>query len=267
MFVRWLPLIAVLGGGCRRVVVPPDEAEVPDLAQIPPGPLGDAIRRGQTIVEHTYETLPDHTGAKLHCTSCHLKGGTVVGAGTWIGIAAAFPEYRSRSARVNTLADRINDCFERSLNGTPLDPGSDDMAAIEAYMSYLSTGQPHGTPYSGRGFPRITPPPTPDRERGRAVYTAKCLACHGADGQGLSPGKYVYPPLWGDASFNIGAGMARLDTAAAFIHGNMPLNAGGTLTPQEAYDVADFVIHQPRPDFSGKLADWPRGDKPRDARY
>ena len=79
-------------------------------------------------------------------------------------------------------------------------------------------------------------------------------------------GGYLLPPLWGKDSFNDGAGMARTYTAAAFVKHNMPLGQGGTLTDQEALDVAEYFTHQPRPVFSGKAKDWPKGDKPKDAR-
>ncbi len=88
-------------------------------------------------------------------------------------------------------------------------------------------------------------------------------------------GDILFPPLWGERSFNIGAGMARTYTAAAFIKQNMPvgysLNArlgqGGALSDQDAVDLADYFTHQPRPDFPAKVKDWPNGDKPKDARY
>lgn len=241
----------------------------PDRASIPEGPLGDAIRRGEQLVTHTAEELPDHVGNDLHCTSCHLQGGTVAGAGPWVGIVGVFPEYRPRNARVNTLDRRINDCFERSMNGTALDPESPDMAAIVAYMTWLSRDVPAGHDVEGRGFRRIAHPPTPDREHGRALYTARCAACHGEDGAGrrTPEGAYLFPALWGPRSFNLGAGMARLDTAAAFVHANMPLGAGGTLSEQEAYDVADYFIHGDRPAWSHAAEDWPQGGRPRDARY
>lgn len=41
---------------------------------------------------------------------------------------------------------------------------------------------------------------------------------------------------------------------------------GGTLTDQEAMDVAEYLTHQPRAVFSGKAKDWLQGDKPKDAR-
>jgi thiosulfate dehydrogenase len=61
--------------------------------------------------------------------------------------------------------------------------------------------------------------------------------------------------------------MGRINTAAAFVKANMPFGQGGTLTDQEAYDVATYFTQQPRPDFARKQDDWPKGDKPPDARY
>jgi thiosulfate dehydrogenase len=242
---------------------------VPDESTIPAGPAGDAIRRGRDLVTRTRELLPNNVGADLHCTSCHLNGGTVAKAGPWVGIVGVFPEYRARAGRVTTLEDRVDECFERSMNGKPLPRKSPEMRAIVAYMSWLSREIPAGHPVEGRGFPRAKAPPEPDRGRGKAIFEQRCVACHGQDGAGRSgpDGAYLFPALWGERSFNVGAGMARLDTAAAFVRWNMPLGAGGTLSEQDAYDVADYFIHQPRPDFAGKENDWPKGGKPRDARY
>ena len=248
---------------------PADAWAAPDPSTIPDGPLGDAVRRGQTLVTRTFEELPDNVGNDLHCTSCHLQGGTVPRAGPWVGITGVFPTYRSRSASVATLADRINGCFERSMNGAALPVDSPEMTAIVAYMTWLSQGVPTGVSVEGRGFEKITAAPEPDPARGEALYGEKCASCHQADGAGLSGpnGEYVYPALWGERSFNLGAGMARLDTAAAFVRWSMPLGQGGTLTDQDAYDLAAYFTVQPRPDFAGKDGDWPEGGEPRDARY
>lgn len=256
------PAGASTPAAAARTIGPPDPSTIPE------GPLGDSIRRGMAIVSRTYEELPDHVGNGLHCTSCHLEGGTKAGAAPWVGLVAAFPEYRARSARVDTIERRINDCFERSMNGTPIDPVGEDMAAIVAYMSFISRGVPAGeTP--GRGFQRIANrPETPDRARGERLYMEQCAACHGEDGQGKRNGdQYLFPALYGPQSFNIGAGMARLDTAAAYIRANMPLGRGGSLSDQDAYDIADYFIHQDRPDWARRAEDWPSGGKPRDARY
>src|SRR2546425_7688442 len=124
----------------------------------------------------------------------------------------------------------------------------------------------------------IAPPPTPagganrlaqwagfraDTAAGGRVYGSACAKCHGPDGQGTA----VAPPVWGPDSYNIGAGLARVRTAAAFIRDNMPLDQPGTLNDQEAFDVAAYVSAHPRPDFPEKIHDWPNGDSPPDVAY
>jgi thiosulfate dehydrogenase len=236
---------------------------------IPEGPLGDAIRLGEQIVTRTTVYARSYVGARLNCTSCHLEGGRQRDAGPWVGIWGLFPAYSERSSSVETLDDRINECFERSMNGKPLPRDGAEMRGILAYMAWLSRGVPTGAPMPGRGFPRIRPSREPDATKGRQIYLAKCAACHRPDGQGIAgpDDAPVFPPLWGDRSFNIGAGMARIDTAAAFVRAKMPLGQGGTLSDQEAYDVAAYFTRQPRPDFAGKDRDWAKGGKPADARY
>lgn len=242
---------------------------VPDESSIPSGPVGDAIRRGRLLLTDTATQLPEYAGNDLRCSSCHLEAGRRPYAAPWVGIWGVFPEYRSRNARINALEDRINDCFERSLNGKRLPLDSDDLRAMMSYMHWLSQGVPTGVSVTGRGFRRIDAPAPPDRGRGRVVYDTRCAACHGPEGQGMAgaSGEILYPALWGPRSFNVGAGMARLSTAAAFVKANMPFHEPGTLTDQEAFDVAAFFTAQPRPDFSSKHLDWPEGGKPKDARY
>src|SRR5262249_8298762 len=74
-----------------------------------------------------------------------------------------------------------------------------------------------------------------------------------------------------DDSFNDGAGMSRLITAANFIHFNMPHGAD-YLDPQmssaDAWDVAAYMISQRRPGKSGLDKDFPDLlDKPGDTPY
>jgi thiosulfate dehydrogenase len=106
-----------------------------------------------------------------------------------------------------------------------------------------------GGKVAGRGYPDVPKPPLPgDYVRGEKVYAQSCAVCHGADGQGqASGGKTVFPPLWGPKSFNWGAGMHDIKNAAGFIKANMPLGSGGTLTDQEAWDVATFMDSHERP--------------------
>jgi thiosulfate dehydrogenase len=169
---------------------------------------------------------------------------------------------RSRSATVETIEYRVNDCFRRSMNGTALPVDGADMRDIVAYLAFLSRGSAIGVVNPAPSSARWDSLPA-DTGTGRAVFDSTCARCHGADGQGSS----VAPPLWGPRSFNIGAGMSRVRTAAGFIAANMPFDRPGTVTDRQALAVAAFIATHPRPDFAGKEHDWPNGDAPVDAAY
>ncbi len=243
-------------------VAAPGGFAVPPDSLIPHGTLGASIRRGRAIVLATRDSLPGHVGSRLACRNCHLDAGTRASSSSWVGTYASFPQYNARAGRVIRIEDRVNECLRRSLNGTPLEMGSRDMTDIVAYVAFLSTGMPQGRRAHWLGY-RTLAPRTGDATAGARVFAQQCARCHGASGQG-TPG---FPPLWGSESFAIGAGMARIRTAAAFIRWNMPYDRPGTLTDQQAWDVAAFVLSHPRPDTPGKERDWPNGDPPADVAY
>ena len=243
--------------------------QAPNENTIPDGPVGAAVRYGKKVLTDTQTYARAFVGNGLNCSSCHLDAGRRAYASPWVGLWGMFPEYRTRNGQVNALQDRINDCFERSMNGKPLPYDSDEMRGILAYIWWLSTDVPTGVAVRGRGFTRVRMSRPADPQRGESVYTQKCAACHGADGRGRRGpnGEYLFPALWGPESFNIGAGMARLSNAAGFVKANMPLGQGATLSDADAIDVAAYFIRQPRPDFPAKTRDWPKGGKPEDAPY
>jgi thiosulfate dehydrogenase len=213
----------------------------------------------------TRDSLPSHVGNQLRCTSCHLDAGRRE-TGSWVGVFARYPQYRPRSGIVETIEYRVNDCFRRSMNGTALDPASAEMRDIVAYFAFLSRGTQIGPPPpAGAPGARLQKWASfsADTAAGARVFGASCAKCHGAKGEGTP----VAPPTWGAQSYNVGAGMTRVRTAAEFIRHNMPFDAPGTLTDQQAFDVAAYVNAQPRPDYKGKENDWPNGDPPPDVAY
>ena len=232
---------------------------------IPEGPFGDAVRRGRAILVATRDSLPSHVGNQLRCTSCHLDAGRRE-SGSWVGVFARYPQYRPRSGIVETIEYRVNDCFRRSMNGTALDPAGADMRDIVAYLAFLSRGTRIGPPAAasapGARLQRWASF-SADTAAGARVFGASCAKCHGGKGEGTP----VAPPVWGPQSYNVGAGMTRVRTAADFISRNMPFDAPGTLTDQQAFDVAAYVNAQARPDYKGKDNDWPNGDPPPDVAY
>jgi thiosulfate dehydrogenase len=267
IFITVTALFLTREGHGQKTVIRP--FIIPDISSVPKDKQGESLLRGKDYLEHTFERLPQFVGAKLNCTSCHLNAGTTRFAGPWVGVVARFPQYRSRSGKVDTLTDRVNDCFERSLNGKRLPEKSPEMTDIIRYMTWLSKGYTTGQDVEGSGMPKLVLNRSPDLKKGRVVYEAKCASCHQSNGKGIyaSTGQAVFPALWGNQSFNIGAGMARLQTAAGFVKKNMPLGQGNTLSDDDAWDVAAYFTQQSRPDFKKKVKDWPKGDKPKDARY
>lgn len=250
--------------------------ETPRIADVLKEPNAEQLVRGMRLSTETHTLLPRNVGNVLNCSSCHLNGGTVADGSPYVGISAFFPSYAPRAGRVITLADRINGCFLRSMNGKPLATDSEDMKAMVAYFDWMKRETKPEDKVEGRGVGKISQDIKPDPEKGKKIYADQCAACHGRNGEGLKNDQEesVYPPLWGDRSFNIGAGMARTYTAAAFVKRNMPIAfhpgfplAQGGLTDQEAVDVAEYFTHMPRPDFPAKVNDWPKDKKPADSRY
>ena len=235
----------------------------PSPDTIPGSRLGEQIRLGYKVVVNTQEYARPYVGNRLNCTNCHLDGGLNPNAASFVGLAAVYPEYRTRNAKVNTLADRVNECMERSLNGRAFPPDSSKLQAVVAYITWLSRGVPTGAAISWRGLQRIESRRPLDPANGKQVFVNKCAFCHGFDGLGTM----AAPPVWGPQSYTIGAGMARVSVAAAFIKSNMPRSWGWSLSDDDAYDVAAYINAQLRPDFPGKVNDWPKGGRPPDAPY
>ena len=276
--------------GAQQPATPAASAEiawrVPDADALPAGIWKDTVLYGRRVFTDTPSVIgPEvadpamrYSGNNLSCQNCHLLAGTQVFALPMVGVYAAFPAYMPRENEVRTIEDRIQGCMERSMNGRVLPLDGREMKAMVAYLQFLSTGLQVGTATPGRGTPAL---PLLDRaadvENGRRVYAAACQVCHQADGQGLRRGKqgdaagYLFPPLWGPDSFNDGAGMHRLITAANYIRANMPLGTNyraPQLSVEDAWDVAAFVNSYPRPARAHRDLDYPdRARKPIDAPF
>jgi thiosulfate dehydrogenase len=235
-----------------------DGFQPPPESAMPGGQFGRVVRQGEEIFRHTGRAAPQYVGNALRCSNCHIDGGRLAGAAPLWAAWVAFPAYRGKTRTVNTFAERLQGCFRYSMNGKAPPLGSKVLVALEAYSAWLATNAPTRAHLAGRGYPRLPKPAAaPDDARGAAVFRQHCALCHGADGAGQQAGgRVVFPPLWGPHSFNWGAGMGSVATAAAFVKANMPLGAGGSLTDQQAWDVAQFVDSQERPQdprFTGSV--------------
>jgi thiosulfate dehydrogenase len=228
---------------------------------------------GEDLIANTSKYLgPNGSVAQvtngMNCQNCHLNAGRKTWGNNYGAVAANYPKFRDRSGSIETVYKRVSDCMERSLNGITLDSNSHEMKAMIAYIKWVGYAVPKDSTPKGSG---IKPPEYLDRaaspEKGLVVYTAKCQSCHGANGEGLLAAdakSYTYPPLWGEHSYNIGAGLFRLSRFAGYVRDNMPFNQAThrapVLTDEESWDVAAFVNSRPRP--SKDLSkDWPNISK------
>ena len=282
--------ILIFGAGAAKSVAqtaaPAAIWTVPEIGALPDNANTRLVRRGRDLVTATYAHIGPEVadrskrfaGNNLACGNCHLQAGTKKFGIPLFGLFGAFPVYSARLGAEITIEDRLNSCMTRSMNGRPLPAGSPQMRALVAYIKFLSTGVPPGQVLPGLGVGKMPELDRPaDPVRGKSLYANTCAACHNTDGSGIRRSLpttdlgYMMPPLWGSDSFNDGAGMARLITAANFIHFNMPHGAdylNPQLKPEDAWDIAAYVVSQPRPHKAGLDKDFPdRLDKPVDAPY
>lgn len=213
--------------------------------------LKKVILKGRDMFMNTQQFRGKYVFNDLNCKSCHLGEGRMNWSAPIWPAATTLPDYRGKNHHVNSLEERIAGCFSFSMNGKPPAYGSDDMLAMVAYHQWLAKGAPvYEKNIGGRGFSHLgrEAPEKLDFERGKAVYQENCAICHGDNGQGQrKDGDVVFPPLWGDGSYNWGAGMTRVFTAASFIKNNMPLGKPGSLSDEEAWQVANFINSHERP--------------------
>ncbi|TPG71916.1 c-type cytochrome [Hymenobacter nivis] len=242
------------------------------LDSVAHNPEGELIRYGHALIAHTPQYLGPRAkapllrlaGSNLACQNCHLQAGQKAFSAPYVGIWGIYPTYKGRENAISTLEERINGCMARSLNGRPLPLAGREMKAIITYMKWLGRQVPVGEKVQGQGFVKFTMPNrAADLGQGKIVFAQQCASCHGAGGQGQRVGadaQYQYPPLWGPDSYNDGAGMHRLQTAARFIKANMPFGATAehtVLSDAAAYDVAAYINSMPRPHMAHLDHDYP----------
>ena len=261
------PVLATLQKSAAPAPLKVNYWQAPALESIP-GDEKEEIMYGRELIANTAAFLGpngsvDQISNGLNCQNCHLDAGTKPFGNNYSAVASTYPKIRARSGQEESIEKRINDCFERSLNGESLPNDSKEMRAMVAYMKWLGNDVAKGERPEGVGLVEL---PYLDRAadpiKGKQIYTIQCASCHGTEGEGVmaSDGKtYTYPPLWGANSYNSGAGLYRMSRFAGYVKANMPLGASiefPLLSDEQSWDVAAYVNSQIRPakDLSG---DWP----------
>lgn len=250
---------ANLGVGRIDTNAPSSDFKPPPDSAIPDNEFGKMVLKGRDIFTNTGSAAKEFVGNDLRCSNCHIDAGRLPNSAPLWGAFVAFPTYRDKNGHVNTFEERMQGCFKYSMNGKAPPMGHEVLVALESYAYFLAKGAPTGASLKGRGYPELPKAANLDRVHGQQVYAQNCSVCHGADGQGQKDptGHVVFPPLWGDRSYNWGAGMSSIKNASGFIKANMPLSQGGSLSDQDAWDVAAYIDGKERPQdprFTGDVA-------------
>lgn len=220
-----------------------------------PAAIKESVKRGYNIMMNTPFYASEYAKNALSCGNCHLCEGNTLGARnqgiSLLGVNKIYPQFSKRSQTTIDLKERIYNCFERSMNGVRPPEGSAVTKDLLAYIHWISSEVQGIDHPPWLGLKLLKSKHTPDKEQGAIVYAKYCVACHQADGAGggevPSLGKTI-PPLWGEHSFNDGAGMSTIPMLSAFVYWNMPYE-NSILTEEQALDVAAFIADQPRPQF------------------
>lgn len=280
-FLLGFALLGLLSACPRQQQAEPAAWAWPE--QMPTGAAAEAVRYGETLLNQTHTHLGPQAakpelrlaGNRLNCSNCHHQAGKQQNAMGFVGIAGRYPAYYAPLDREVTLAERVNACFERSLNArAPLPEAGAEMQGILAYMRWLSEKVPAGQTAPGSGLPESKLLDRPaDPVQGKSLYSYHCAACHAPDGKGVlrdvaqPKAGYTFPPVAGPDSYSTGSNLARLSVLARYIQANMPLGRA-VLNNEDATDIAAFILQLERPAYAGAGKDYPNpATRPADVPY
>ena len=146
---------------------------------IPANDSGKLIRYGRSLISNTsfyfgpHGTLGHFTNG-INCQNCHLDAGTKPFGNNYSAVASTYPKFRARSGSVESIEKRVNDCLERSLNGSPIDNSGKEMRAIVAYIKWLGQNVKKGESPKGVGLKELTfLERAADPVRGRKIFQSK----------------------------------------------------------------------------------------------
>lgn len=254
LWIGLLILLIVLGACTEAASNNKGNEQENDTADGPPSvsdldqddELTPFIEKGEALLDGTEQIEAEENGDKDSCMSCHADGSDANGV-SFIGITSEYPQYDERVDAVITLQEKINNSIVRTLNGEKLDYDGEEMRAIIAYMTYISKGQDYEDYQDEKIVEDI---PEPDLDNGEKLFDEKI-----GD---------IAPQLWGEHSFSDGSQMTRMSVLTNYIKNNLPEDDPGSLSDQEAADIAGFALSQDRPEWEDDASDWSEEEKPAD---
>lgn len=218
--------------------------------EMSPPLLRESVLRGYQIMNETTKYAREFAGDSVTCSNCHFTAGDTTGGKnngiSLVGAAAQYPRYKESFGKVITLEERIQSCFEKSMNGKRIPYDSQIMTDLVAYLMWISKDIPVYKKLPWLSLLPLKSKTEGNAEAGKPLYVTYCADCHGNKGEGKVEDTTTYPPLWGKSSFNRKAGLGDPEMLSSFIYWNMPYQMA-ELSEQQARDIAAFILLQARP--------------------
>ncbi|HEY4831451.1 MAG TPA: c-type cytochrome [Waddliaceae bacterium] len=223
----------------------------PEMA---PPEIKPLVMQGFNQMLDSKKYMPEYANDGVNCTNCHFAAGnTLGGTNNGISLVGAINNYPIilPENKTVTIENRINGCFTKSMNGKPLPVGSQEMLAIVAYLTWISSPA-KDISVTWLGLKPLHSQHTPNPHNGAELFSIHCAACHGDSGEGQRRSEQLsYPALWGPHAFNAPEGMNRFPVLASFLYFNMPYE-NPFLTAEEALDIAAYLVSQSHSQFKAK---------------
>ena len=230
-------------------------------------------------VVRTDGKAPLYIGRVMNCSTCHAQAGTVPYAWPFFRTLSQFGDRERQDDPVFTGEEygflgyyrdttTVNrDCGINCAGQGHLPVGSEEMLALNAWVKTVTNGiydnegilipelklRVNNGKIPGARVPTFARVGSDagfkaDLTAGKRTYERVCASCHGKSGEGKwsDTSGYSVPPVAGPASYSKAGGPYMTPVIAAFIQRQMPLAKPGSLSEQDALNVAAYINALPR---------------------
>ncbi|WP_087001165.1 hypothetical protein [Rhizobium sullae] len=127
-------VVAILAGPTRahKDPVTPAQLKVYQEVFMEEVRKGDLLFHGDTATAEAMGVADDLSKTGMACAMCHPMASDTH--------PQSFPKFQAQMAKFATLRDMINWCIEKPNQGVKIDPESDAMKALEAYITWSNGG-------------------------------------------------------------------------------------------------------------------------------
>ncbi|AWM29337.1 c-type cytochrome [Sinorhizobium fredii] len=129
-----IALAAVLVGpaSAHKDPVSPEQLKIYQEAFMEEVRKGDLLFHGDQATADAMGVGTSLSKTGMACAMCHPMASDTH--------PQAFPKFQAQMAKFATLRDMINWCIEKPNQGEKIDPESEAMKALEAYITWSNTG-------------------------------------------------------------------------------------------------------------------------------